>query len=228
MADWERKQAAFFRAFDMDPDNLPDETPIADLKAASRSVQMIRPPRDYAPPDAGFLGYSDPIPAVDLGAEGLYCLEPFHTFYIRRDLDVKPCCNALAPTNLGNVRKDDAEAIWHGEGFRETRDQILNGQYPKMCHGCVKGGNAHADHHFRDDVEEYMVWYQRVFGAEFRKNTDDLLALGGGADIARRHREARNPPPPEPPPVKPPWVKGALGKLSGWFDRSTPLPELTD
>ena len=223
--EYAQKQANFFRQFDLDPENPGEETPIDQLKGAAKSVQMIKPPRDYVAPDMGVLGYSDPLPAVDLGASGLYCLEPFHTFYVKRDLDVKPCCNALAPTNLGNVKKTDAMGIWNGEGFDETRKQILEGQYPKMCHGCVRGGNAHMDHHFKDDIEEYQMWYAKVFKRGFKADIEALEAYGGGADIARRFREPKVEPVVEV--EKPqPWMAGALKRVSGWFDRSNPLPEL--
>ena len=235
MADYERKQAAFYRQFDLDPENLPEEIPVADLKALSKTVKMIKPPRDYVPPEQGVLGYTDPLPAVDLGAGGLYCLEPFHTFYVRRDLEVKPCCNALAPTHLGNVKETRAEDIWTGEGFEETRKQILAGEYPRMCHGCVKGGNAHALHHFADDIEEYAMWYSKVFNSSFESDVPSLEALGGGPEVAARWRSPQSAQAPEPvsadddgppPPSKPAWMQHALKRVGGWFDRSHPLPEI--
>jgi hypothetical protein len=162
---------------------------VEDLKALSRTVPMLKPPRDYVPPENGILGWGDPLPAVGLGQPGLACLEPFNTFYVRRDLEVKPCCNALAPTHLGNVKKTAALDIWTGEGFEETRNQILQGQYPRMCHGCVKYGNAHALHHFTDDINEYGMWYTNVFEKDFRCDIRIFEALGSGPDVAARWRQ---------------------------------------
>jgi hypothetical protein len=121
----------------------------------------------------------------------LYCFEPFYTFYVGRNLGVKPCCNALAPTNLGQVGESAALDIWHGKGFDETRRRILANQYPRMCHSCVEAGNAQAENHFVETIAEYGVWFTKVFGCDFDCTPlNNMISLGQSPEVATRWRRA--------------------------------------
>jgi MoaA/NifB/PqqE/SkfB family radical SAM enzyme len=215
-ADYKRKKDEMFRMYNLDPDNLPEATPVEQFKPLARTIPMLKPPKDYAVGDSGILGYRDVLPAKELGAEGLYCLEPFHTFYVRRDLEVKPCCNALAPTNLGNVSKGAAIDVWNGQGFDETRRNILDGKYPRMCHGCVKNGNAHATHHFYEALDEYDRWYRNVFGAAFQVDLPSFEALGQSPQVAERWKsvEAAKAHDVAPYVWKEPWLDRALRRVA--------------
>jgi MoaA/NifB/PqqE/SkfB family radical SAM enzyme len=110
-------------------------------------------------------------PAASLGAAaGLSCYEPFKTFYITRNQNVKPCCNAVVvppSAPLGSVRENSAMEVWSGSPYRLLRQGMLKSEYPNMCHGCVRQKTAYLDHFFEEIIGRYATWFQRSYGQVF-------------------------------------------------------------
>jgi radical SAM protein with 4Fe4S-binding SPASM domain len=87
----------------------------------------------------------------ELGTITPMCFQPFKTFYVRADGDVRPCCFSRDGTSLGNLHKQDMKEIWDGEPYRQLREGVLNGKYPKDCENCLKY-NIRPKHDDTDDI----------------------------------------------------------------------------
>jgi|GEM_PF-3777155 GT2 family glycosyltransferase/MoaA/NifB/PqqE/SkfB family radical SAM enzyme len=98
-------------------------------------------------------------------AEPFYCMEPFKTLYVTRNGGVKPCCFSKTKTLLlGDVASSDPVSIWSGSGYREVRQGILNGEYPKdLCGFCLKHKIAPADHGVGGLLRNYLDWVRDRF-----------------------------------------------------------------
>jgi MoaA/NifB/PqqE/SkfB family radical SAM enzyme len=164
-------------ARDWDPDVYGDSTPVPlqELKARARGKPQyapefvgVTPAKQMSMAADDGKNYDDGrIPARELGAEGLYCYEPFQTFYVAKNNTIRPCCNAVIEPGtrpLGNLRNDPAMDIWTGEGFDSLRNAIVEGQYPRMCHACVKKGTAYAENFGAVTAQSYLTWFDHVFG----------------------------------------------------------------
>ncbi|MFD1794216.1 radical SAM/SPASM domain-containing protein [Ochrobactrum teleogrylli] len=184
---YKKKMRALQRGFGLNPDDLPPALPIIELREIAKSVTPKKPARvtvtEISGNDLALLS------ARPLKADGMYCLEPFNTMYIGRNLDVKPCCNAPSTTRFDSVKGKTGEDVWGGSAYYQTRKAILRGEYPNFCVDCIKGGNAYAEHNFADTVATYGTWYTEVFKDDFNCTPlDTLLACGDNRNIASRWR----------------------------------------
>lgn len=164
-------------------------TPIEDFATLSVDLQRRGALAEVAePPHSDGRPFEGRTSAAELGAEGVYCLEPFHTLYVSRNGDVKPCCNAIAP-QMGNVPQLDAVDAWRGEAFSTVRRTILAGGYPRMCHHCVRH-EPHPHHSFTFTAGTYRDWLRDAFGFEapavWTSAMDAIEAAGTNCDIVNR------------------------------------------
>ena len=63
-----------------------------------------------------------------------FCLEPWHSFYVRYDGTVGPCC--ITARRLGNLNEQSAEDIWNGEMFQKFRARMRSKEKPFECLAC--------------------------------------------------------------------------------------------
>jgi len=101
-------------------------------------------------------------PAEEAGAtDPFYCMEPFKTLYISRNGAAKPCCFANPEGwYLGDAKRDDALAIWGGEGFDATRSAIAEGEYPmKSCEVCLRRKSGPRGHFANHLLNSYLDWH---------------------------------------------------------------------
>lgn len=163
---------------------------IADIRRMS--VDAERPVRDRVPvpvPGEGERASEGFTSAADLGAEGIFCFEPFYTLYLSRNGDFKPCCNATLPIQMGDVRSQTAVQAWRGSAFETVRETILAGGYPRMCSSCVKY-EPHPQHNFVNTAGAYREWFERGTGERLPKRWDavtrGIIAAGSNVEIVRR------------------------------------------
>jgi len=114
-------------------------------------------------------------PRTEAGdAISAYCMEPFKTLYVSRNGAAKPCCfgnpNAWY---LGDVKRDDALAVWKGSGFEATRHDIPDGKYPlKTCETCLRKKSGPQGHLAQHLINSYLSWHLKVHGGNLRKTLD--------------------------------------------------------
>ncbi len=185
-ADYQRRQNRFYINSGLDPDNLPPVTPITELRDLAKNTKLKKPSKGV---DEIPLEDDGDVSASELNAGGMYCLEPFNTMYIGRNLAVKPCCNAPSTTKFDSVRTKSALQVWDGDAYRAARTAILNDKYPSYCRECVRTGNAYAEHDFVGTIASYGTWYTSVFQSDFNcVPLPKIISLGSNADVAVRHR----------------------------------------
>ena len=63
-----------------------------------------------------------------------FCMEPWHSFYVRYDGTVGPCC--ITARRLGDLNEQTAEEIWNGEMFRKFRARMRSKDKPFECLAC--------------------------------------------------------------------------------------------
>lgn len=123
--------------------------------------------------------------------EKIYCMEPFQTFYVGRNREVKPCCNSSFPTGFGSLINMDVESIWKGIPYQTIRGTIQKGFYPELCRDCVTNGNAHKHHHYLDFIYNYCRWYQGCYDIDlytaWRPEIEAIKSAGDNASIIRRY-----------------------------------------
>lgn len=187
-SEYSAARESLFARFDMPLDTPP--TPIEDLASLSVDVKA----RSTDPSGVTLVGDGDrpfegSIQAVELGAEDVYCFEPFHTLYVSRNGDVKPCCNAWGPVHMGSVSQLDPTDVWRGDAFSTVRKTILAGGYPRMCHYCVQH-EPHPNHNFGFTAGTYRDWLHDGFDidvpAVWTSALDVIEAAGTNCDIVRR------------------------------------------
>ena len=76
------------------------------------------------------------------GASGdHFCSEPWRTFFVRFDGTVGPCC--ITARVLGDLKKNSAEEIWNGPGYKEFRKNMKGAAKPYECLHCHLFPGAH-------------------------------------------------------------------------------------
>lgn len=119
------------------------------------------------------------LPVEELDGSRTRCFEPFKTLYITKNLDAKPCCNAvvLAPSiPIGSLDRNTGKEIWDGQPIDLIRRGIANGQYPNMCHGCMRNRNAYVHNALQEKVGRYVGWFEDKFKIPFRPDLGLALA----------------------------------------------------
>ncbi|MBE0602880.1 MAG: methyltransferase domain-containing protein, partial [Deltaproteobacteria bacterium] len=77
-------------------------------------------------------GHASRVPGGDPNP----CFQPWKTFYVKSNGEVKPCC--FTGRTMGNLKEATPEEIWNGVEYRRLRDSIARGVYPEGCGTCVK------------------------------------------------------------------------------------------
>lgn len=122
---------------------------------------------------------SDFVAAAELDKDGIFCFEPFKTMFVTTNLDAKPCCNAVVlppAAPLGSLRRNSAKEIWDGAPMDLLRRGIAAGQYPSMCHGCMKRKNAYTNHGLAEKVGRYVGWFEGMFKVPFEVDVQGTLS----------------------------------------------------
>lgn len=170
-----------------DGDALPNAQPTIEDLATLARVAVPNRPLPYQvgnrpAPD------SNPLSADELSASGIVCLEPFSTFYVGRNLEMKPCCNSAFPTGLGNLKMERTETIWDGPKLNKVRNHLINGRYPSLCHECVKSGGAYQNANLMHLVGDYGAWFTSSFEQDFNLPEHTLEDLNRpNSEIAALH-----------------------------------------
>jgi len=114
-------------------------------------------PEPVPEPDSYTIPAAEPEPSGDyphldqLPAKPA-CDYPWRQFHVRPDRSVVPCCFWYTDEPLGNLDDDSFEDIWHGEGYRRLRWQMLTGNLGPNCAACpavVGMGSIDDDSRFR-------------------------------------------------------------------------------
>lgn len=66
-----------------------------------------------------------------------FCPMAMNYVKVTPDGAVYPCCRGPAELEMGNVLKQDFDAVWNGPKYREFRRQMFAGDYPPVCKTCV-------------------------------------------------------------------------------------------
>ncbi len=84
------------------------------------------------------------------------CPAIYNTMPVHNDGTVTVCClDGFKQTNLGNVFKEGAAAVWQGEQFAKVRYYHETAQWDKVpfCTGC----NGWAQHEFEEEVRDDLL-----------------------------------------------------------------------
>ena len=158
--------------------------PISELRALSKSVVPIKPSaREQEPVTALEVPAGNVVELLQIDAPPKPvrspCMEPFKTFYVRRNGKVKSCCFAdgKAPA-LGDVGRNSGVEIWRGAGYQAVRGAILQGDYQGSCRTCVDIGYGPWSHFIKHVAGNYNVLFERAFGAPFLDPTTQRACAG--------------------------------------------------
>jgi radical SAM protein with 4Fe4S-binding SPASM domain len=66
-----------------------------------------------------------------------FCPMAMNYLKVTPDGSVYPCCRGPEELLMGNVLKQDFDAIWNGPLYREFRRRMFAGDYPEVCKTCV-------------------------------------------------------------------------------------------
>lgn len=186
-AEYDSARATAFASFGIAEDSVP--IPLAELKNHG-VVANVSEEDAQANIDAGG-GYEGSTTGTDLGARDVYCFEPFNTLYVNRNGFLKPCCNALMPTRMGNLNEQSALGAWQGDVFETVRDTIVDGAYPDMCRNCVRF-EPHPQHQFLATAKAYADWawgaHHQHLPAEWAEVVQAIEAAGSNEAIVERQR----------------------------------------
>jgi radical SAM protein with 4Fe4S-binding SPASM domain len=65
-----------------------------------------------------------------------FCPHVMHYLKVEPDGEAFPCCRGPRELRLGNVLKDGFDAVWNGKPAQRLRQQMIDGDIPKVCQGC--------------------------------------------------------------------------------------------
>lgn len=104
----------------------------------------------------GILFENGTFPDMETPPERLPCPAIYNTLPIHNDGVVTICClDGFKTTNMGNVFKDGAKAVWQGEEFAKARYYHETGQWDKVpfCKPC----NGWAQYEFTEEVRDGLL-----------------------------------------------------------------------
>ena len=104
----------------------------------------------------GILFENGTFPDMETPPERLPCPAIYNTLPIHNDGVVTVCClDGFKTTNMGNVFKDGAKAVWQGEEFAKARYYHETGQWDKVpfCKPC----NGWAQYEFTEEVRDGLL-----------------------------------------------------------------------
>ncbi len=61
------------------------------------------------------------------------CTVPQDSLFITADWDLLPCCFWLNELPMGNLMKNDFDAIWNNKEYIELRDEVAQGIFKRTC-----------------------------------------------------------------------------------------------
>ncbi|MFT4709097.1 MAG: radical SAM protein with 4Fe4S-binding SPASM domain [Planctomycetota bacterium] len=66
-----------------------------------------------------------------------FCPHVMSYLKVEPDGEAFPCCRGPRELRLGNVIEDGFEAVWNGKPMQKLRQQMFDGDLPKVCQGCA-------------------------------------------------------------------------------------------
>lgn len=77
-------------------------------------------------------------PVAPRGAGEPACDWPWRSLYVNHDGTVQPCCMLMGRQRgvMGHVEDGPLGELWHGDRYRDLRDQLSGDEAPDMCRGC--------------------------------------------------------------------------------------------
>jgi len=63
------------------------------------------------------------------------CLDPWDFFFVMQSGRIRPCC--IIEENMGNLSKQEFEAIWFGDKYQKLRSDILKDTPLILCKTCI-------------------------------------------------------------------------------------------
>ena len=95
----------------------------------------------------------------------IFCSKAWTSFEVEHDGTVAPCC--MSKVVCGNVTKSSIAELWNGEGFREFRRKMAQGQWQDICRPeCPRLRGA-----INDSVESSL---SEVFADNYQKNLAEI------------------------------------------------------
>lgn len=169
-------------------------------------------------------------PFPEDGSQSFFCMEPFKTMYVNRNARVKTCCFARdAGWLMGDVQDDDAAAIWRGDGYRTTRNAILDGAYPMAnCDFCLENKVGPAQSNAPAIVRNYLDWHTSRFGNSLRRELtatapqalNQIYTADADAVVERHHTGGHDPVPRAGMGVPVDYARIERSRLEGNLERS--------
>ncbi|MEE8179760.1 MAG: SPASM domain-containing protein, partial [bacterium] len=71
------------------------------------------------------------------------CSEPWKYFYVEAEGSVLPCC--YAGEHIGYLHKEDFEAIWNGNLYKELRRSLVENDLQSYCKHCYKNNSLNVN-----------------------------------------------------------------------------------
>lgn len=105
------------------------------------------------------------IPSQEYQGHDL-CFQPWKTFYVKSNGEVKPCCFSRTLI-MGNLHRETPEEIWNGAEYRKLRESISQGIYPEGCQKCVA-------HNLRPRLDDTDHWLNVIVQRERFDHEDNL------------------------------------------------------
>jgi len=127
----------------------------AEQRGVAVSLHLHQPWGGHVAPPTPRQGSKAPLAEIrELHMDSLarmhpgFCPMAMNYLKVTPDGSVYPCCRGPEELNMGNVLKQDFDAIWNGSRYREFRRRMFAGDYPNVCKDCVVlTGSAHFPGH---------------------------------------------------------------------------------
>lgn len=107
------------------------------------------------------------------------CFQPWRTFYVKANGEVKPCC--FTAMVMGDLRHSTPEEIWNGAEYRRLRDSIRRGIPHEGCSYCRK-----FDLRPRYDDTDHWLHVVRMKDRSADRRDDSVSRPDGSDDNAYR------------------------------------------
>jgi radical SAM protein with 4Fe4S-binding SPASM domain len=95
----------------------------------------------------------------------VFCSKPWTSFEVEHDGTVTPCC--MAKKACGNVNQNSIGEVWNGEGFREFRQKMADGEWRDICRAeCPR---------LQGSIDDSVGWPQNdEFAANYAKSQAEI------------------------------------------------------
>jgi radical SAM protein with 4Fe4S-binding SPASM domain len=107
------------------------------------------------------------------------CFQPWKTFYVKSNGEVKPCC--FSQMVMGDLRRETPEEIWNGPRYRKLREALRRGIAPEGCSYCRKFD-------LRPRLDDTVDWLHVINEKSHRADRRSVPPAGedGSADASYR------------------------------------------